>query len=361
VFGAMTDQSADTLAVPSSAPAFTAAEPAPAPAARKPRSAETSVGDLISPPIGVFTGDMTVAETVEQLRDLTRAALITYCFITDEAGHLEGVVTMRDLLLASPETRLSDVMIRNPFSLNTSMPLADALKAALARHYPVYPVCDGDGVLRGLVRGEELFAEQAIEISAQPGSMVGVEKEERFGTPFSRSLRLRHPWLQINLLTAFLAAAVVGLFESTIDQLVVLAVFLPVMAGQTGNTGLQALAVALRGITLGELTPAHSSRLMAKETLLGFLNGLLVGITAGVGMLIYAWTKGEPEPWMLGFTVLIAMVGSCTIAGFAGAVIPLVLKRFGADPATASGIFLTTASDIASMGMFLAFATMILL
>jgi magnesium transporter len=100
---------------------------------------------------------------------------------------------------------------------------------------------------------------------------------------------------------------------------------------------------------------------MVKETLLGFLNGLLVGITAGIGMLIYAWSKGETEPWMLGFTVLVAMVGSCTIAGFAGALIPLVLKRFGADPATASGIFLTTASDIASMGMFLAFATILLL
>jgi magnesium transporter len=321
----------------------------------------TTVSDLMSPPIAVFTGDLTVAETVEKLRDLTRAALITYCYVTDEAGHLEGVVVMRDMLLAGPETKLADIMIRNPFWLNASMPLNDALKAALSKHYPVYPVCDDEGILKGLVRGEELFAEQAIEISAQPGQMVGIEKEERFTTPFARSLRLRHPLLQINLLTAFMAAAVVGLFESTIDRLVVLAVFLPVMAGQTGNTGLQALAVALRGITLGELTPALSGRLMVKETLLGFLNGLLVGVTAGLGMLVYAWSKGEAEPWMLAFTVLAAMVGSCTIAGFAGASIPLVLKRAGADPATASGIFLTTASDIGSMGMFLTFATLLLL
>ncbi|MDQ4088129.1 MAG: magnesium transporter [Pseudomonadota bacterium] len=321
----------------------------------------TTVADLMKPPIGIFRANATVAETVEQLRTLTKEALITYGFVTDEAGRLEGVVTMRDLLLAAPEATLGDLMIKSPYSLPASMGLNDALKAALKKHFPVYPVCDADGVLRGLVRGEELFAEQAIEISAQAGQVVGVEKEERFSTPFTRSLRLRHPWLQINLLTAFLAAAVVGLFESTIDQLVVLAVFLPVMAGQTGNTGLQALAVALRGITLGELTPALAGRLMVKETLLGFLNGLLVGITAGLGMLFYAWSKGEAEPWMLGFTVLVAMVGSCTIAGFAGALIPLALKRAGADPATASGIFLTTASDIASMGMFLTFATMLLL
>jgi magnesium transporter len=321
----------------------------------------TSVADLMKPPIGIFRANATVAETVEQLRTLTKEALITYGFVTDEGGRLEGVVTMRDLLLAAPEATLGDLMIKSPYSLPASMGLNDALKAALKKHFPVYPVCDADGVLRGLVRGEELFAEQAIEISAQAGQVMGVEKEERFSTPFARSLRLRHPWLQINLLTAFMAAAVVGMFESTIDQLVVLAVFLPVMAGQTGNTGLQALAVALRGITLGELTPALAGRLMVKETLLGFLNGLLVGITAGLGMLFYAWSKGEAEPWMLGFTVLVAMVGSCTIAGFAGALIPLALKRAGADPATASGIFLTTASDIASMGMFLTFATVLLL
>jgi magnesium transporter len=328
---------------------------------RKPRSAETTVADLMSPPLAVFSGELTVAQTVEELRELTRAALVTYVYVTDESGRLEGVVTMRDLLLSSPETRLGDLMIRNPFSLPESMPLADALKGVLSKHYPVYPVCDADGMLRGLIRGEELFAEQAIEISAQPGQVVGVEKEERFSTPFARSLRLRHPWLQINLLTAFMAAAVVGLFEDTIDRLVVLAVFLPVMAGQTGNTGLQALAVTLRGITLGELKPNSAPRLMIKETGLGFLNGLLVGVTAGLGMLLYASMQGEAEPWMLAITVTVAMLASCTIAGFAGALIPLALKRLGADPATASGIFLTTASDIASMGMFLAFATMILL
>ncbi len=107
-------------------------------------------------------------------------------------------------------------------------------------------MCDANGVLKGLIRGDKLFAEQVIEISAQAGQMVGIEKEERLATPVRRSLKLRHPWLQINLLTAFLAAGVVGLFENTLSQLVILAVFLPVMAGQSGNTGCQALAVALR-------------------------------------------------------------------------------------------------------------------
>ena len=132
--------------------------------------------------------------------------------------------------------------------------------------------------------------------------MVGVEKEERLATPWSRSLRFRHPWLQLNLLTAFLAAAVVGVFQGTIDRLVVLAVFLPVLAGQSGNTGCQALAVTLRGMTLGELRRGDARKLVAKEGLLGLLNGALVGVTAGVGMLIVARAQGEPHaaacsPW----------------------------------------------------------------
>ncbi|HYI64081.1 MAG TPA: magnesium transporter [Allosphingosinicella sp.] len=320
-----------------------------------------TAGDLMSPPIGVFTGEMSVAETVEALRELTQAAVITYCYVTGEGGKLEGVVVMRDMLLATPETKLKDIMLTDVFSLAETMPLADALKAALSKHFPVYPVTDGAGALKGLVRGEELFAEQAIEISAQAGQMVGVEKEERLATPLARSLRLRHPWLQINLLTAFVAAAVVGVFEDTLQRLVILAVFLPVMAGQTGNTGCQALAVTLRGMTLGELKPGLISRLVAKEGLLGLCNGLLVGITAGAGMAFYAMQQGEAQPWVMGMVVMFAMTVSCTVAGIAGALIPVILKRLGADPATASSIFLTTASDVASMGVFLTLATILLL
>jgi len=333
----------------------------PPPLADQPAQDPQFVADLMSPALAVFRPETTVAEATEALRELTRAATITYCYVTDEAGVLTGVVVMRDMLLATPETRLDAIMLKNPFSFPRDCKLEDALKTAAAKHFPVYPIADAEGRLVGLVRGEELFRNQAIEISAQSGKMVGVDKEERTYTPFSRSLRFRHPWLQINLLTAFAAAAVVGLFEDTIARLVVLAVFLPVMAGQTGNTGLQALAVTLRGMTLGELQPGSTVGLLVKETALGFLNGLLVGVTAGLGMLFYAWTKGEPGPFMLGFTVLVAMTASCTIAGFAGAAIPLVLKRCGADPATSSGIFLTTASDIGSLSMFLGIATLMLL
>jgi magnesium transporter len=332
-----------------------------APAATHPASAANIVGDLMSPALAVFRPETTVAEATEAIRELSRAALVTYCYVTDEEGRLSGVVVMRDMLLATPETRLDAIMLTDPFSFPRDCRLEDALKTAAAKHFPVYPVTDAEGRLAGLVRGEELFRNQAIEISAQSGKMVGVDKEERLATPLGRSLRLRHPWLQINLLTAFVAAAVVGLFEDTLSRLVILAVFLPVMAGQTGNTGCQALAVTLRGMTLGELKPEFVSRLIAKEGMLGLCNGLLVGLTAGLGMAVYAYQQGEAQPLVMGLVVLFAMAASCTVAGVAGAVIPLGLKRMGADPATASSIFLTTASDVASMGLFLTLATVLLI
>ena len=322
---------------------------------------DARVADLMSEALGVFHADMTVAETVEELRELTRSAMITYCYVTSEDGTLVGVVVMRDMLLATPETRLEEIMLKEPYYFEETMELDEALKAAVGRHYPVYPVCDKAGVLKGLIRGEELFRNQAIEISAQSGKMVGVDKEERLTTPLLRSLKLRHPWLQINLVTAFVAAAVVGAFEHTLAQLVILAVFLPVMAGQTGNTGCQALAVTLRGMTLGELKPELVGRLIAKEGLLGLCNGALVGITAGIGMAVYATGQGEAAPWLMGAVVFVAMTVSCTVAGIAGALIPLTLKRLGADPATASSIFLTTASDVASLGIFLSLSTILLL
>jgi magnesium transporter len=319
---------------------------------------EGSVGRLMDPPIGVFSPEITVGDAVEELRELVKGAFITYAFVVDAQGILVGVVVMRDLLFADRAQRLSDIMLRDPFSLTPQMPLRDAMRLVLNRHYPVYPVCD-DGRLVGLVRGGVLFQEQAIEISAQPGAMVGVEKEERLSTPWPTSLKYRHPWLQLNLLTAFIAAGVVGYFQKTIDHLVILAVFLPVLAGQSGNTGCQALAVALRGMTLGELKPGRERALVLKEGLLGLLNGALVGITAGIGMYVVARAQHNPQALMLSLVVVAAMIGSCVVSGLAGALIPLTLKKLGADPATASSIFLTTATDCVSMGTLLLLATIL--
>jgi magnesium transporter len=322
---------------------------------------EDSIGRLLDRPLAILKPDQSVGDAIERLRSIVKKALITYGWVVDEKGRLVGVLVFRELLFAEKSQLIRELMVPDPFTLRPTISVADAMREVITRHYPVYPVCDETGRLLGVVRGPHLFEHQAFELSAQAGEMVGVEKEERLGTPWTRSLRFRHPWLQLNLLTAFIAAAVVGIFQETLDQLVVLAVFLPVLAGQSGNTGCQALAVALRGLTLGELEPGRGKAVAMKEGLLGLLNGALVGVTAGLGMFIFASMQDNPAALTLAFVVFIAMIGACTVSGICGAVVPLTLKRLGADPATASSIFLTTATDVVSMGMFLSLATWLVL
>jgi magnesium transporter len=320
--------------------------------------AENTVGRLMEPPTAIFRPNDTVGDVSQRVRELVKKIFVTYCFVCDDAERLVGIVTMRDLLVSDAKQTLAEVMLKNPFFLRPETPLMEAMKLVLNRHYPLYPMCDESGKLIGIVRGQAMFEEQAYEISAQAGTMVGVGKEERLTTAWPTSLKFRHPWLQLNLLTAFLAAAVVGIFQGTLDKIVILALFLPVLAGQSGNTGCQALAVTLRGMTLGELKEGSARPLVAKEALLGVLNGALVGVVAGAGMWFTATRQHNADALMLGGIVLIAMIAACTISGIMGAVIPLTLRRLGADPATASSIFLTTATDVSSMGIFLLLATM---
>jgi magnesium transporter len=328
--------------------------------ARSETYAEGTIGRMMEEPTATFSPEGTVGEAVESIRDLVKHAFVTYLFVVDSGGRLVGIVTMRELLLADRNTKLADIMLTDVFYLTPELQLRDAMKLVLNRHFPVYPVCDANRNLLGEIRGQTMFEEQAFEISAQPGKMVGVDREERLATPWKRSLLFRHPWLQLNLLTAFLAAAVVGIFQDTIDRVVILALFLPVLAGQSGNTGCQALAVTLRGLTLGELKHGKERALVLKESLLGLLNGTLVGVTAGLGMFVVATLQKNPSALTLGLCVFLAMIGSCVVSGISGALIPLTLRKLGADPATASSIFLTTATDVCSMGMFLGLATLLI-
>ena len=209
---------------------------------------------------------------------------------------------------------------------------------------------------------DEIVAEQrrSLRLGRVPGAMVGVEEGESVATAWPRSLRLRHPWLQLNLVTAFAAGLVVFVFQGVIDRVLILAMFLPILAGQAGNTGCQSLAVTLRGIFLGELLPGRGAALVRKEALLGLLNGALVGLVAALAMFMIATAQEHPDALGLGGVILLAMIGSCVVSGVCGAVVPQMLKRAGADPAVASSIFVTTATDMVSMGMLLGLATLLI-
>ncbi|MES2685148.1 MAG: magnesium transporter [Pseudomonadota bacterium] len=320
------------------------------------------IGSLMEPARGNFAAATTVSEAIAWLRAASEPQQITYLYVSDAEGRLAGLVIPRDLLLAAAEAPLESIMLREPFRLAAADSLGDAVQATVKRHYPVYPVCDAAGVLVGQVRGWQLFEQQALELTAQSGRMVGINKEERLDTGFWAAFKMRHPWLQINLLTAFLAAFVVGSFEDTITRIVALAAFLPLLAGQSGNTGCQALAITLRGLTLGDFESVSVRQLVMKEALLGTLNGFLTGLVAGLAMWFTAGgTQGDPQALTLALVIVLAMTGACFASGIFGVLVPLILRRFGADPATASSIFLTTGTDIAGMGLMLFLATALVL
>jgi magnesium transporter len=327
---------------------------------RNKQFAEGTIGRLMEAPFAVFSPTMTVGDAIEALRPLVRSAFVTYVYVVDAEGRLAGLVTMRDLLFNDRAASLADVMLANPFALNPELPVPDAMKLTVNRHYPQYPVTDSEGKLVGLVRGAALFELEAFEITAQAGSMVGVEKEERVSASVMQSFKFRNPWLLINLLTAFAAGGVVAVFQGTLDKLVILATFLPVLAGQSGNTGCQALAVTVRGLTLGDVKPGAGKSLMSKEALLGLANGAVTGLLCGLAMYGYALYENNPHALMLGVVVIMAMIGSCCLSGISGALVPLVLKKLGADPATASSIIVTTATDVSSMGLMLGLAALLI-
>ncbi len=322
---------------------------------------EGTVGYLMEPVVATFKPDTTVHEAIERLRHLVKRAFVTYGYVVDDRNTLTGVLVMRELLLAEATRAVRDLMIESPFSLNAMQSLRDVIPLVHIRHYSEYPVCNDEGHLIGLVRGYALFQEQTRELVAQPGKMVGVVREERLQSSPWRSLTFRQSWLQVNLLGSFVAAGVIGYYEEAVTQVVAVAAFLPVMVGQSASTGGQALAVALRGLTLGELTLDRWTTLINKEAVVGMANGALVGLTAALGIYAYTTIHGHAEAVKLSVVMLLAMIFTTTVSSVVGAVTPFLMKRLGFDPATAATILVGGITRIVSIAAFLALTRWIVL
>jgi len=219
-------------------------------------------------------------------------------------------------------------------------------------HYLGLPVLDESDRVVGVVRASDVLEVAREEATEDMQLMVGLSGEERALTPWRKSLPRRLPWLYVNLLTAFAAAAVVGWYENTIAEWTVLAVFLPVVAGQGGNAGMQTLTVIIRDMALGEISSGDGRRALSKELLLGIANGVAVGLVVGVISLVW---KGSA---VLGLVACVAMILNQLVAGVAGVMVPFTLKFFNVDPAMASSIFVTTITDVAGFFFFLSFAAM---
>jgi magnesium transporter len=312
-----------------------------------------TAGRIMDTSVAAFRRDMTAGAALSALRE--RGAKTTRgLFLVDDELRLLGDVALQDIALAAPDTTLGALAKPITARVGPLDPIQVVTDAFERQKVFDLPVVDLDGVFLGAVMHDDLAQTIHEEAVADIQTMVGASREERALSSPQFTVRKRMPWLQINLLTAFLAAAVVGLFESTIAQVTALAVLLPVVAGQSGNAGAQALAVTMRGLALREITVRQWARVMRKEVIAGFLNGVAIAITCGIGVFLWSGSSG------LVLVIALSMVLAMVVAGFAGALIPILLTRVGQDPATSSSIILTTVTDVAGFFSFLGIATLLL-
>jgi magnesium transporter len=308
-----------------------------------------SAGGLMDPRFHGFRPEATAGDVLDWLRSAANRR-VQNLYVVDEAGRLSGAVVLQDVALAPEDERLESLMTRAPAHVEATASREEVVEEFERRRLPSLPVVDFDGRLLGVIRHAALVEAAQQEASLDVQTMVGASRHERALSPVLFAVRMRLPWLQVNLATAFLAAAVVGLFEGTIAKFTALAVLLPVVAGQSGNTGAQSLAVTMRGLALREVRARHWLRVARKETGAAALNGLAVALTTAAG--VYLWS-GSP-----GLTLVIgsSMVLSMTLAGLSGALIPMVLTALGQDPAQSSSIVLTTVTDVTGFLSFLGIA-----
>ncbi len=311
---------------------------------------ENSAGHMMETRVATFRPALTVKQTLERLRSAGEPPRFSL-LVVDEARKLLGLLTLADIVVAEPGMRLEQLIKDRPPAIHALAPRDDVVAALTQGKLRLLPVVDGQDRLIGVIRHDALVKAVQEEAAGDLAALFGAGKEERALSSPIVAVKKRLPWLNINLLTAFLAASVVGLFENTIAQFTALAVLLPVVAGQSGNTGAQALAVTMRGLALREVRVRHWLRVALKEAFAGALNGIAIALVTGLGVLVWSRSFG------LTLVIFLAMILSMVIAGVAGAAIPMVLSALRQDPAQSGSIILTTVTDVMGFFSFLGLAT----
>jgi magnesium transporter len=313
--------------------------------------ADKTAGRIMNPKGFALAEDMTAGEAITAVQGSRDVEVVFYLYVIDARRHLVGVVSLRRLLLVAPDTPLKRIMTTDLISVRADMDQEEVARQVASYNLLAIPVVDEENKLVGVITVDDVIDVIKDEATEDVYRLAGVSGDDRVFSRPIESLRKRVPWLQVNLVTAFIAAAVVGLFENTIAKVTVLAMFMPVVAGMGGNAATQTLTVIVRGIALGELTWANTRQALLKEAAVGVGNGLACGIVAA--LVVWIW-KGDP---MLGAIIGAAMVINMFVAAIAGTLIPLSLRAMKIDPALASSVFITTLTDVFGFLSFLGLAT----
>jgi len=311
---------------------------------------DDTAGGLMTPDYPVVNEKTTTPNALDQLRLLGEDAEdINSVLVIDDDQRLVGSLSITRLALARSSAVVGDIMDRDINSVTAETDQEECAKVMQRYNLDFLPVLDSEGRLSGVIMDDDLVdvvVEEATEDMFRIASVGG----ERIAGPLTNSLRSRLPWLYINLATAFLAAVMVSLFETTITRVVALAVFLPVVASQGGIGGTQTVTLVVRSMALGEVPRRQGLRLLARELALGLIHGVALGIV--VGIVGYLW-KGNVT---LGLVLGLAMLGNMLVAGMFGAGVPLLLRQLRMDPAVSSAVFVTTFTDVIGFVLFLGLA-----
>ncbi len=308
---------------------------------------EKTAGRIMNPKVFALSEDMTASEAIAALQGSRDVEMVFYLYVIDSRRHLVGVVSLRRLLLVPPDTPLKRIMTTDLISARVEMDQEEVAGLVALYNLLAIPVVDAENKLVGVITVDDVIDVIKDEATEDVYRLAGLASDDRVFTTPMESLRKRLPWLLVNLVTAFIAASVVKLFEGTISMVTSLAVFMPVVAGMGGNAATQTLAVIVRGIALGELTWSNTRKALIKEALVGLGNGVACGIV-GAGV---AWLM-QGTPW-LGLILGLAMIINMFVAATAGTLIPLALRALNVDPALASSVFITTLTDVFGFLSFL--------
>jgi magnesium transporter len=316
--------------------------------------AEQTAGRIMNPHVFALSEELTVGEAITELQSNRDVEMVFYLYVVDERRHLVGVVSLRRLLLVSPETPLKRIMTADLISARVDMDQEEVARQVASYNLLAIPVVDEENKLVGVITVDDVIDVIKDEATEDIYRLAGVAGDEKVFTSPKETFRKRLPTLAIQLVTLFAAAAVIAVFEPTIGKVTALAVFMPIVAGMGATAATQTLTVMVRGLALGELTWSNSRKALLKEVALGVSNGILLGVVAA----IVTWAaKGDP---VLGLLLGLAMIINLFVAAAAGTLVPIGLRAANLDPALSSSVVVTTMTDVLGFATFLGLATLFL-
>ncbi len=315
---------------------------------------EGTVGRIMTTDYLALQPGTTAQGAIDKIRERGELEAFFYLYVVDETGRLIGVVPVRNLVIAPPERTLGEIMIVDPIRTEVSVDQEEAARLVSKYDLLALPIVDHEGRLMGIITVDDVIDVIADETTEDMYKMAGVGVKERAFSPLRESAARRVPWLGFNMIWAFAAASVISAFEKTIGEVPALAVFMPIIAGQAGNAGIQTATVVVRSMALGEIESSNLLQLLRKEWGLGLIKGILFGSVLGV--VAWLW-KGNVT---LALVASLAMLLNMMVASTSGVLIPTALRRLGFDPATIAGVFDTMLTDFMGFLIFLGLATLLL-